>query len=179
MLCTGRSGSMTFANACGHIRNYTSGHETRASKVEKRLTYPDRHIEVDHRLTWFLGSLDRIYGDEAVYVHLTREADETARSWSTRQQRGGQMPGFLDVVLYRPRRERAASMDAARLMVQTVTDNIRLFLRDKTHTVEIPIEDPHDSFDTFWGLINAEGNRSQAHATLDKHYNTSYRPRGR
>jgi hypothetical protein len=59
VLTTGRSGSLTFAEACRRITNYTTGHETRVGRVgPERLAYPDRHIEVDHRLAWFLGRMD-------------------------------------------------------------------------------------------------------------------------
>lgn len=167
VLCTGRSGSTTFAEACSHITNYTTGHQTQPSRIEGRLDYPDGHIEVDHRLTWFLGTLDRLYGDDPVYVHLTRDPEAVARSWAARQNRGGQMPMWLDVVLYRPRqRDEEVSLAAARLMVQTVTDNVELFLRDKTRVVRLSIEDPHDGLDRLWRLLGAEGDREAAHHEL-------------
>lgn len=167
VLCTGRSGSTTFASACEHITNYSSGHETQPRRVEGRLDYPDEHIEVDHRLSWFLGSLDRMYGDDPVYVHLTRDPDVVAESWSVRHNSGGQLPTWLDVVLYRPKPDdRSNALPGARLMVQTVTDNIELFMRDKSKVFRLDIEDPHDEFDRMWDMIGAEGNRDGAHTTL-------------
>lgn len=169
VLCTGRSGSTTFAKACEHISNYTAAHESRARTWKNRFGYPADHIEVDHRLSWFLGTLDRLYGDEAVYVHLTRDPEATAESWSIRKSRGGQMVTFADVVLYRP--QRMPMIEAGRLMVQTVTDNITAFLKDKTKVARVSIEDPHDGFDRMWHLIGAEGDRKAAHQTLERVFN--------
>ena len=60
VLTTGRSGSLTFAEACRHITNFSCGHETRVGLIgAERLAYPDQHIEVDNRLAWFTGRLER------------------------------------------------------------------------------------------------------------------------
>src|SRR3972149_9948429 len=85
VLTTGRSGSLTFATACGHITNYTTGHETRRMLLgAERLAPPARHIEVDNHLAWFLGRLDGAYGDGAFYVHLRRDDEAVAASYSRR-----------------------------------------------------------------------------------------------
>ena len=76
VLCTGRCGSTTLVEACGHLSNWTSGHETRTHLLgPARLAYPDGHIEADNRLSWLLGRLDEAFGDRAAYVHLTRDPE--------------------------------------------------------------------------------------------------------
>ena len=80
VLCTGRCGSVTFARACRFIDNYTAGHETAHGY---NLEYPDRHIEVDNRLSWFLGRLDERYPD-AYYVHLLRRREDVVQSFARR-----------------------------------------------------------------------------------------------
>src|SRR4051794_36193360 len=87
VLCTGRCGSETFARACRHMSNYTAAHEGQnpSHHPEVRqpyhpLKYPDNHIEVDNRLSWFLGTLDKEYGKRAFYVHLLRDREEVAGS---------------------------------------------------------------------------------------------------
>jgi hypothetical protein len=70
--------------AFAHATNYTAGHETRSDVVDGRLDYPDAHIEADNRLAWFLGSLDRHYGDEPCYVHLSRDPADVAASFVRR-----------------------------------------------------------------------------------------------
>jgi len=85
VLNTGRCGSTTFARACRHISNFSSAHESRTYLFgEERLAYPSNHIEVDNRLSWLLGRLDRKYGDRAVYVHLKRNIHDTAASFVAR-----------------------------------------------------------------------------------------------
>src|SRR5688572_26940299 len=89
VLCTGRCGSTTFVKACSHATNYSSAHESRANVVgPERLAYPPNHIEADNRLSWFLGRLERTYGNNAFYVHLTRSREETARSFTKRWDHG-------------------------------------------------------------------------------------------
>ncbi|MEW8461604.1 MAG: hypothetical protein AB2653_14955 [Candidatus Thiodiazotropha endolucinida] len=73
ILNAGRCGSTTFVQACQHISNYSAAHESRSTLTGKqRLSYPDNHIEADNRLCWLLGRLEREYGNDAYYVHLTR-----------------------------------------------------------------------------------------------------------
>src|SRR4029079_4844381 len=89
VLCSGRCGSTNFALACRHFTNYTVGHEQNTGRIgESRLAYPDDHIEVDNRLSWYLGGLGERYGDDAFYVHLTREEDDVAASFSRRWKIG-------------------------------------------------------------------------------------------
>lgn len=73
ILCAGRTGSTTIIRAFGHATNFTAGHESRADRIVARCEYPDQHIEADNRLVWFLGTLERLYGDDPLYVHLTRD----------------------------------------------------------------------------------------------------------
>ena len=108
VLCSGRCGSKAFIEACSHITNWTSGHETQSNFVgqppinhttqesgwknyrysldanHNRVDYPDNHIEADCRLTWFLGLLDETHGDNALYVNLTRNRFRCAMSWTGR-----------------------------------------------------------------------------------------------
>ncbi len=89
VLCTGRCGSVTFIESCKHITNYTAGHETRCNWTgDKRFAFPPHHIEADNRLSWLLGRLDAAYGDNAFYVHLTRDREAVARSYARRYPRG-------------------------------------------------------------------------------------------
>ena len=91
VLCTGRCGSMTFKRACAHMTNYAVAHESHRHRHNPELgpaqriaNYPENHIEIDNRLSWMLGLLDKEYGDHAFYVHLIRNREETARSFLNR-----------------------------------------------------------------------------------------------
>ena len=85
------------------------GHETRSALVEGRLDYPDNHIEADNRLAWFLGSLYDRFGDESMYVHLTRDRNAVVASyegrWERHMARGRRLlvPGVVGFAIRHPR----------------------------------------------------------------------------
>jgi hypothetical protein len=172
VLCTGRCGSLTFARACAHIRNYSSGHESRVGRVgADRLTYSPRHIEVDNRLSWFLGRLDLRFGDEAFYVHLTRRPEEVAASYARRHPHGiiGAYDRDILYVTGAKHTPHTLGLDYC----DTVTTNIELFLRDKTRKMTVTLEELKDGFCTFWDRIGAQGDLTEALATLEVRHNAS------
>lgn len=169
VLCTGRCGSRTLTHACRHIENYTAGHETRARQLDARLDYPDQHIEADNRLSWFLGSLHRRYGDDPVYVHLRRDPDAVARSYAHRFRNPvAIMPAYASRIIMRrtPPADLSDRLEAARHYVDTVTDNIDLFLAERPRTVEVWIEDPEPGFTRMWELLGATGSLPDALTAL-------------
>ena len=145
VLSTGRCGSTTFVKACKPITNYTAAHESerRRDYGEPRdryrsLEYPNNHIEVDNRLAWFLGTLDRRYGIDAFYVHLLRDREEVVRSHLSRwgQRKTNIMFSFAWGILTNPFDQVESMADDRRLDIgrqywETVNDNIALFLRDR------------------------------------------------
>jgi hypothetical protein len=163
VLCTGRSGSTTFTEAARRIANFTAAHESRCHFAgAARLAYPPRHIEIDNRLSWMLGRLDRAYGDAAHYVHLVRDPEATAASF-TQRTRFGIMRAYRNGVMQRTHRNpKLMPLDVARDLVDTVTENIRLFLRDKTHVMTFRTEEGAQDFARFWDWIGATGDRDAA-----------------
>lgn len=165
VLCTGRCGSLTFHKACSHLTNFTAGHETNAANLRGRLRYPDQHIEVDNRLSWFLGSLERTYGDEPVYVHLQRDYESVLDSYKRRLGAPGIVSAFAHGIVINKKCDDYEK--ATRLMLDTVRDNIDAFLANKTKVIRMRIERPHEPFDRLMRLIGAEGDLDAAHAELD------------
>ena len=170
VLTTGRSGSLTFAEACRHITNYSSGHESRVGLVgAERLAYPNDHIEIDNRLAWFPGRLAAAYGDDAFYVHLRRDESATAASfvkrWNKPAMRAYRQGILWDVDAGTDR------MDLALDLVRTLNSNIELYLRDKSATMTIDIEEATAAFPDFWARIGAKGDLEAALAELSvKHH---------
>ena len=177
VLCTGRCGSMTLARACDHITNYTSAHEGRTHALgADRLAYPARHIEIDNRLSWFLGRLDRTFGDNAAYVHLIRDPDDVARSYAGRSNQGILRAYRTAIVSRAARRNpKARVIDFSRDYVDTVTENLTTFLRDKTHVMVIRLETLGPDFDRFIDWIGATGDLDAAQAELLVRHNASER----
>lgn len=168
------------------MTNFTVGHESRASAYgPARFAYPDNHIEVDNRLSWFVGSLAEHHPD-AHYVHLLRDADATARSflarWNVhpppprprgriarlrwqmqvRHPRASLISAFGNGLLMRgkpwPRHKR---LEVSRFLVDTVHANIRTFLADRPH-VAVRLETAAQDFAEFWEWVGAEGDLDAA-----------------
>jgi hypothetical protein len=179
VLTTGRTGSTTLTKACSFIENYSSAHESRCDKIgEERLNYPENHIEIDNRLSFYLGSLDKKYGDNAVYVHLIRNEMDVANSYNKRWyfKYHSIMRAFTNYIKYL-NCETLSPEQLIELSIEYVNitnDNIRLFLKDKTKTCQIRMENFHEDFKTFWNLINANGNLESALEELTIKHNASF-----
>ena len=165
ILCTGRCGSTTFDRACRHATNWTSGHETRSHLLgAERLAYPARHIEADNRLSWMLGRLERAYGPDAAYVHLTRDPEAVAQSYARRSAYGIMHAYYHGIVFPGPDQDEwdRPVIDHARDMVETVTANIETFLHGKPHVMRMRLDEVQAEFPAFWDWIGAEGRLDSA-----------------
>jgi hypothetical protein len=177
VLTSGRTGSLTFSEACRHMTNYSSGHETRVGLLgPARLAYPDNHIEVDDRLGWFLGRLEEAFGDDAFYVHLKRDDEATAasrmRRWNKPAMRSYRKGILWDVDPNVDRLEVALDLN------HTINSNIAYYLRDKTRQMTIHIETARDSFPTFWERVGAEGDLEAALAEFERRHHHGTERRG-
>lgn len=174
VLCTGRCGSQTFSRACEHFTNYTAGHETRSNVLgPHRLAYPDSHIEVDNRLSWMLGRLEQKFGDNALYVHLTRDASKVAASYDKRWNlKHGIVESYNRAIMMQP----VNNDDAASDMIETVTANIEAFLANKSHVIKIDIDAPQQEFRRFVEIIRAEGDIEAAVAEFSVRHNQASSP---
>lgn len=173
ILCTGRCGSKTFSKACYEITNYSTGFETRTMLIgNKRTEYPENHIEIDNRLSWFLGRLDREYGDAAAYVHLKRFVDDVAKSYA-RRYRTGIMRAYRGKGMLLGVDESIDRLEIVKDYVDTVSSNIELFLKDKTKKMEFHIERAKEDFPVFCELIGADVDLNKAMEHFNKRYNES------
>ena len=181
VLCTGRCGSVTFATACGHLTNFTAGHETRSNKVgDARLAYPVGHIEADNRLSWHLALLGRRWdGEGTLYVHLRRDPDAVARSYAKRwdsNYRASMVRAFGHGIVMRskdwPEEKR---VDVARFYADTVNSNIEEFLENRP-SMTVDLETIDIDFPRFLDRIGAEGDRDAAIAEWSVRHNASKTP---
>lgn len=169
---------MSFARAAEHLENYTAGHETKTRAVgPERIDYPDDHVEVDNRLSWFLGSLARRYDEtETFYVHLTRDAREVAESYLRRWDsvfRSSIVRAFGHGVLIRnedwPMNDRR---EVVHQYVQTINDNITEFLCTR-ESMTIDITELSDRFADFAERIGGIYDQTAVQVTLARHHNAS------
>ncbi|MEO0423163.1 MAG: hypothetical protein AAF184_12550 [Pseudomonadota bacterium] len=174
VLCTGRCGSLTFAHACEvSIDNYTSGHETRLAEAgAERLAFPAGHIEIDNRLSFFLGRLHERFGEAACYVHLQRDPAATARSYARRRALGFLLHAWTRGVYVGL--EDAPDFEAMALdLVTTVNANIRLFLQGKPHQLAVHLENAAEDFGRFRERIGAAGSSALADEAWSRPLNAS------
>lgn len=161
VLNTGRCGSSSFIKACHHISNYSCAHESILTKTgDQRLNYPANHIEADNRLSWFLGKLDKTYGDDAFYIHLKRNPIDTANSFAKRIDFGILQAYEQGILMHAT--HKLPAYDVAIDYIETVNSNIELFLKNKSKTMIVSLETIHNDFTDFWKRIGAQGNLNAA-----------------
>lgn len=178
VLGTGRTGTTTFIEACGHLTNYTSGHETRVRRLGRdRFKYPDNHIEADNRLSWMLGQLHQEYKvKDTLYVYLKRNRDEVAHSYLKRWNNGyraGIITAFgHGIVMKAEDWTEEEKLEVCKFYVDTVNYNVTQFLKDKP-SMTMYLEAIRDTFPEFLDRINAEGDIKAAMAEWDVKHNAS------
>lgn len=176
VLCTGRCGSVTFAKACSHITNFTSGHESRIKVIgPSRLDYPENHIEADCRLSWYLGRLWNRYGEnpDARFVWLRRDPGSLAASFAKRNA-FGIMHAYRHGICLDSASE-IPGLQVAEDLVDTVTENILFFLkRIPSHRQRwYSLDNIRSDFVRFWEWIGAEGDLGAALHELTIRHNAS------
>lgn len=163
VLGTGRCGTVTFIEAAKHIDGFSAGHETLSRRPNPhRLDYPDNHIEADNRLSWMLGALDDRYADEPIYVHLTRDRLETAKSFNKRWEwRHSAIRMFVEGICMTPPESLSEQerLEACLQYVDTVNANIRQFLKDKTRVVEVTLEEIEYGFRKLCKVVGVDPSR--------------------
>jgi len=167
---------MTFAAACQHLTSHTSAHESCTHLIgPARFDFPANHIEIDNRLAWLLGRLDAHWGDRAAYVHLTRDPEEVAQSFTQRAHQGI-IKGYRESVLARALNlsRDTPLIDFCRDYVDTVTTNIQFFLRDKPHKLAMSLETLPADFDRFLEWSEAKGDTNAARAELAIAHNATH-----
>ena len=176
---------MTTVRACEHLTNYTAGHESRTGEIgDSRFDYPDRHVEADNRLSWFLGDLGERFGDEPLYLHLRRDPEQVAASFLRRWRSRGAKPTRSNAVrafahglmIHNDEWPEAERLDVCRFYVRTVTKNIEAFLADKTNTMTVWLDDANTWFPTLWERISGEGDLDAAMAEFYVRHNPSRTP---
>lgn len=175
VLSTGRVGTVSLTKACKHVKNYTTAHESLSRKMGKnRLDYPEFHIEVDNRLSWILGRLDKKFGKNAFYVHMKRDSEAVAISQlKRRKSQLAILSAFHHGVL---KRLDKITLESARDMVLTVNTNIESFLADKPHKMDFQLEKAEEDLPHFFEVIGADVDHSAALMEFSRKHNKSESP---
>lgn len=173
VLGTGRCGTTSWTKACKHIKNYSSSQESRTGFLNyERLNYPANHIEIDNRLSWFLGRLDERYGNNSFYVHLQRDAIPVAKSFVARFS-GGIIKAYQSPGITNTNEKTNDPLDIALDYHHTVNSNIKLFLKDKHYKMNANLENAKQDFKMFCNLIDADINLDEALKEFDIKHNAT------
>jgi len=105
-------------------------------------------------------------------VHLTREGRPVAASWAKRAHTG-MMNAYRYAILWHCPKD-ATPLDVALDYCETVEENIRLFLRDKTNWMTFRLEEARERFPEFWRRIGAEGELEAALAEFGVRHNAAW-----
>jgi len=170
---TGRCGTTTFIQACNHIVNFTAGHETRITKFgESRFKYSRNHIEADNRLSWMLPDLIARFPD-SVLVHLRRDVDDVAKSYSKRRGPRSLADNLIRGILYQADVEQNRQ-EVLKFGMAVLRNNVDYILKRVNNKVYfIDIEYPNNSFIDFWNYIGAKGDIIAALDCFNYHFNQS------
>jgi hypothetical protein len=176
VLSTGRTGSLSLERACQHMTNFTAAHESRCQITgDERINFPDQHIEIDNRLSWFLGRLDKVYGKNAIYIHMVRDSTKTAESYRRRWNREtGIVRAYAYGILKRQEHEIKDMEKICLDYVENVNENITLFLKDKPHKMIFRLEEGEEDLRKMWDLIKAEGDFDDALASFTNRHNEGW-----
>ena len=177
VLCTGRCGSKTFTKACQHATNYTTSHEGMA--LRHNLDYPDNHIEVNNRLVWYLGLLDKKFPD-ARFVHLMRDPESTALSYAKKKAgnefniiRTWRSSIRMGWYVRQGKDEERTVLDDCREYVDAVNGLVSSWLAGHPQSwIRVFIEDS-SSFERFWNWAGMDGDLNAALATFQKRFNAN------
>lgn len=174
VLTTGRTGSMSLYRACQHIKNYTTGHDSKAGLLAaERTMVADQHIEIDTRFAWMLGRLALLDKGDVHYVHLTRATEDIAQSYNLRwANRKGIMRGYCEGILERDKAP--GDLAIARDLVETTEDNIKAFLVGRPHST-LRLETIGNDLAALFDKIRADVQAEDAMAEFRKRHNHSRR----
>lgn len=107
-----------------------------------RVKFTDNHIKVDKRISWFLHRLDNTYGDNTVYVHLVRNRNAVAKIFNNWWKgRTTLTRAYAESILM----HKDQSIDICSDLVDSVTENIELFLKDK-QKITVNMDDVRNEF---------------------------------
>ena len=163
----GRCGTVSFKEACSHITNYSSAHET----VNPKLVYPDNHIEVNPHMRQCIREVAKKYPNEK-WIHLIRNKTDNVRSlsvlddgvimtcyWVLRGSTIGETPIDIAETYYRDENN-------------LIRDQLKLYVPPE-NTMILYLDMIQNFWKSFWEFIGAEGDFQSSIQSWDTPHNTT------
>ena len=138
----GRTATTTFANACKCVEGYTSLHESQVQLLgDKRIAYPENHLEFDNRLVFFLADLTQKFAaNRGVLVIVHRDHHEVASSYNRRWSKINIMKSWSQGVHLRELSQN--TYEVALDYVQYCYRQLDYFKPQWQHVVELDVHNP-------------------------------------
>lgn len=96
IISPGRTATYAMSKAFSNVSDYTCAHESRVGFFnDQRINYPDNHIELDNRLSFYLPQLTRKYSKKnSLLVIVNRDRNSIAKSYNKRWRKINIMKAF-------------------------------------------------------------------------------------
>jgi hypothetical protein len=166
---TGRCGTTTFSKACSHIKNYTSGHETKAGIINRK--YPNNHIEVDPRLFWNINKFFDLNNSLDYYiVHLIREPKSCINSIASRKSTKNL---WIPFTYQKKNPSKEEIFLASENYYYFVNSTISKVFENCSNYQLFKLENAEEDWYNFWNNIQAKGDYEKALKEFKIKYNAS------
>lgn len=124
-----------------------------------------------------LGRLYAAYGDDALYIHLTRNIDDVAKSHVRRYHHKSSIFRAYHRNILMEAQPHTSLLAVAYDYCETVNRNIEFFIKDRPHTMSIALEQITTQFPQFWERINAQGDFAAAMSEWSVRHNQNPVPK--
>jgi hypothetical protein len=116
-------------------------------------------VRSGNRLCRILIELEREYGNDTYFVHLSHDRQASVESFVKRKDYGIMQP-YREAILMGGQQQSATQV--ANDYLDTVTGNIALFLKDRDNTMTFKLENAGNDLIDFWHWIGVQGELDKA-----------------
>jgi len=163
---SGRCGSVSFAESCKYMTNYTCAHES----INYDLEYPDNHIEVNPQFRVIIPELMSKYLD-AKFVWLTRNPEKVTASIRVLDKGRWLRDWWVFYNTLKPTNLDEAARITTRCLLHTCSIVFQQIPESQKKL--LMIEKIQHQLKDFWDWIDAEGDFELAKESFNKPKNTS------
>lgn len=137
IISPGRTATSAMSKALSHVSGFTSLHESRVSFLQdERINYPNFHIELDNRLSFYMPQLTKKYSKkESLLVIINRDRKSIAESYNKRWRKINIMKAFSQGI--HMRNLNSNNIDVCLAYVNYVYETLDYFKNDWDNVLEV------------------------------------------
>ena len=153
ILSPGRTATTTLSEAFSCVKGWSSAHESRSQLLgDERVNYPEKHLEFDNRLTWFLPRLTKKYSSSALLVIVQKKQCRLASSYNKRWYKMNIMKSYSQGILMRDLKDN--NLDVCKDYVSNVYEHLEYVSKDWMDCIYLDIDNPEEGV---VGILNYIG----------------------